>query len=190
MSLVGFQFLDTAVSGRSIPFHRDFDEVNLRFYVRGVEGRGVVFIKEIVPRRAIAWVARLLYQENYVTAPMQHTIERSSGRLSAGYSWRWRGRSSFLAIEGEGEPSVPPADSAEAFILEHYWGYTRLRGGGSAAYRVEHPAWRVWRVLKTAYEVDGDALYGAGLSALLRRAPVSAILAEGSEVAVFRAQRS
>ena len=34
VSLVGFRFLNTRVLGVSIPFHRDFDEVNLRFYVR------------------------------------------------------------------------------------------------------------------------------------------------------------
>jgi uncharacterized protein YqjF (DUF2071 family) len=34
VSVVGFQFLDTRVLGFSVPFHRDFEEVNLRFYGR------------------------------------------------------------------------------------------------------------------------------------------------------------
>ena len=37
VSLVGFQFNDTRVAGFAIPFHRSFEEVNLRFYVRRSE---------------------------------------------------------------------------------------------------------------------------------------------------------
>src|SRR5260370_36231457 len=108
LSLVGFRFLDTRVLGLSVPFHTSFDEVNLRFYVRGAEGRGVVFIKEIVPKRAVAGVANLLYGENYVTAPMEHRIE--PGRRVS-YSWRWRGRRNFIAIESADDPRMPAQDS-------------------------------------------------------------------------------
>src|SRR5262245_20887686 len=70
VSVVGFLFLRTRVLGLTIPFHHNFEEVNLRFYVRrrAIEGwrRGVVFIREIVPRWAIAAVAREFYNENYV----------------------------------------------------------------------------------------------------------------------------
>ncbi len=177
VSLVGFRFLETKVLGVSVPFHTDFDEVNLRFYVRGAEGRGVVFIKEIVPKRAVAGVARLLYGENYVTAPIEHRIER--GR-SVSYTWQWQGRQNYVAIDAAGEPWLPAEDSAEAFILEHYWGYKH------SAYRVEHPRWRVWTVTAARCDVGGDALYGAGFGEVLQAAPVSAMLAEGSEVAVFR----
>ncbi|HKD03053.1 MAG TPA: DUF2071 domain-containing protein, partial [Terriglobales bacterium] len=79
VSLVGFRFLRTRVWGLPIPLHCNFDEVNLRFYVRRMEGseirRGVVFIREIVPRRAIATVARNLYGERYVALPMRHRLE-------------------------------------------------------------------------------------------------------------------
>ncbi len=78
VSVVGFLFLHTKVRGIPIPFHRDFEEVNLRCYVRREEQgelrRGVVFVKEFVPRRAIAWVARTVYNENYLALPMRHRI--------------------------------------------------------------------------------------------------------------------
>ncbi len=87
VSMVGFQFLDTRVLGVPVPFHRDFLEVNLRFYVRravdGVVRRGVVFVKEIVPRRALAWVANVAYNENYIALPM--SSEDSGNRVA--YSW-------------------------------------------------------------------------------------------------------
>ena len=34
ISLVGFRFVDTRVRGFRIPYHRSFEEVNLRFYER------------------------------------------------------------------------------------------------------------------------------------------------------------
>src|SRR5436305_10870786 len=91
LSVVGFLFLQTKVLGIPIPFHRDFEEVNLRFYLRREERRGVGFIKEIVPLRAIAAVARIVYNENYVALPMRHRIEPAAP-LAAGtrveYGWK------------------------------------------------------------------------------------------------------
>jgi uncharacterized protein len=96
LSVVGFLFRNTRVLGLPIPFHRNFEEVNLRFYVRRrtADGwrRAVVFVKEIVPRAAVAVVARALYNENYVALPMGHEIGRAAHppeRIeSVSYSWR------------------------------------------------------------------------------------------------------
>ena len=70
VSLVGFLFTDTRVRGLAIPWHRHFEEVNLRFYVRrrvasAPDRRAVVFVRELVPRYAIAAIARFLYNEPY-----------------------------------------------------------------------------------------------------------------------------
>jgi uncharacterized protein YqjF (DUF2071 family) len=176
VSLVGFQFLGTRVLGRAIPLHRNFDEVNLRFYVTGPQGRGVVFIREIVPKRAIALIANTLYGENYVVAPMSHTISSTRAR----YAWRWQGRENFISVDIEGEPHPIVDGSADAFIFEHYWGY------GKSTYRVEHPSWRTYKVTGAGYEIDADSLCGAPLGAALRNKPVSAMFAEGSAVTVYR----
>jgi uncharacterized protein len=182
VSLVGFQFVDTRVLGAAIPFHRNFDEVNLRFYVQGSEGRGVVFIREFVPRPAISLIANSLYGEHYATARMQHSIERKDGGISASYKWQWRGHASYIAIEAQDHPTFPVEGSADAFIFEHYWGY------GQSTYRVEHPPWRTYPVTSARYEIDGDAVYGAGFGKALAKPPVSAMLAEGSAVSVFQRQ--
>src|SRR6266700_4972939 len=128
VSLVGFRFLKTQVRRISIPFHCNFNEVNLRFYVRRREGNeiktGVVFIKEIVPRWAIAAVARAIYNERYVALPMNHRIEAGETSLSVEYGWNsgvgWNG----LSMQAEGNPELPKPDSEERFISEHYWGYS------------------------------------------------------------------
>lgn len=192
-SVVGFRFLRTRVMGVPIPFHRDFDEVNLRFYVRrkGPEGwrRGVVFVKEIVPRAAIAAVARWVYNENYVALPMRHRLDVGGGGGEAEYAWRHRGR--WCALRGRARGKARPLEpgSEAEFITEHYWGYARQRDGGTVEYQVEHPRWTVWTVDAPALECDAAALYGPAWAPVLAGAPRSALLADGSAVVVRRGMR-
>ena len=191
VSIVGFQFRDARVLGIPVPFHRHFEEVNLRFYVRreseGGVRRGVVFVKEIVPRAAIAWVARRVYNENYVALPMEHDDEvgRSSEPRVA-YHWEHGGRSDHLAVRVGGSAVLPGEASEESFITEHYWGYVRQRNGTTLEYRVEHPRWRVWRAVEAELDCDVAALYGAEFAPYLSGSPRSAFLAEGSAVTVER----
>jgi uncharacterized protein YqjF (DUF2071 family) len=195
VSLVGFRFLKTKVFGiASIPLHANFDEVNLRFYVRRQEGgevrRGVVFIREIVPRQAIAFVARTLYNENYVSMPMTHEIRAiADGNWNVEYRWRYDGRWAGISLETEGNGALCDEGSGEQFITEHYWGYAAQRDGGCVEYRVEHPSWKVWQVRQSAFEGDVGKLYGKELAAALRGKPDSAFLAEGSAVSVMRGCR-
>lgn len=194
-SVVGFRFLDTKVLGIPVPFHRDFEELNLRFYVRreAEDGwrRGVVFVKEIVPRRAIAWIARTVYNEQYISLPMRHRIREPlpAGPGSAAYEWRHGGRWNRLAVELHGSPSIPADDSEETFITEHYWGYARQRDGGTVEYRVEHPRWPVWRAAEPKLDCEIGRLYGPMFEPFLQGTPSSAFVAEGSEVVVRRGVR-
>jgi hypothetical protein len=192
-SMVGFLFLDTRVLGIPIPFHRDFEEVNLRFYVRrrGPEGwrRGVVFVKEIVPRWAIATVARVVYNEQYEALPMRHRIAGAGADRSVEYGWKHRGRWCRIAATTHGEPAALTPGSEAEFITEHYWGYAGQRGGGTVEYRVEHPSWRVWPAAAHALEVDAGALYGPAFAEALAAPPRSAFVAEGSPIVVRRGVR-
>jgi uncharacterized protein YqjF (DUF2071 family) len=188
VSVVGFQFLRTKIFGVvPIPFHVNFDEVNLRFYVRRVESgevrRGVVFVKEIVPKRAIAYLARLSYGEKYFRCPMRHDISEAQGP-SAEYRWKFRGKWCAVGAEAAGASSLPAEGSLEQFITEHYWGYSGQRGGRSVEYRVSHEPWRVWAATRSRFEGNGDDLYGAGFGDCLRRPADSAFIAEGSSVQV------
>jgi len=197
VSLVGFLFRDTRVLGVRVPLHRDFEEVNLRFYVsREVGGelrRGVTFIKEIVPRRAIAAVARIAYDEPYVALPMRHSIGEQTNTDAAPsavrYEWRRRAGWSALVVEASGTATPLVSGSEAEFITEHYWGYTRQRDGGTVEYHVTHPRWRTWTVTSAAVHGDLVELYGTALGDVLRRPPDSAFLAEGSAIAVHVPER-
>jgi uncharacterized protein YqjF (DUF2071 family) len=132
VSLVGFRFIHTKLLGcLPVPFHANFDEVNLRFYVRRKEGsddrRGVVFIAEVVPRRAIATTARLVYGENYTYLPMKHSIATERLNKTAEYQWQVGGQWCRLSAQTVGLATHPPEGSLEQFITEHYWGYSTNR---------------------------------------------------------------
>jgi uncharacterized protein len=194
VSVVGFRFLRTRLLGiLPIPFHTNFDEVNLRFYVLRREGaeqrRGVVFIRELVPRLAIAGLARLAYGEKYDSCPMQHKIARTETAISAEYRWMFDGARFRLAAAASGAPDFVAENSLENFITEHYWGYSAQADGASVEYRVAHEPWRIWNAADAAFEGDATGLYGIEFCEILRRKPDSAFIAEGSPVAVHKGRR-
>lgn len=189
VSMVGFMFLNTRVLGVPIPFHCNFEEVNLRFYVRRKSSdefrRGVSFIREIVPRAAIAWTARAIYNEPYLARPMRHLVTETEFE----YSWHSGKRWHSLAARVSGAPQPLVAGSEEEFITEHYWGYTAQRDGGTVEYSVQHPAWRVWRAESAKFDCDIEAIYGRAFVEPLSGPPRSAFVAEGSPVTVHKATR-
>lgn len=190
ISLVGFRFLSTRVLGCRVPLHRDFDEVNLRTYVRrevrGELRRGVTFIREIVPRRLIAFVARLAYNEPYIALPMQSDVPTGPTLSRVRYAWRTSREWQHLAVTPMGSPVLSSTDAEVTFITDHQWGYSRQRDGSTLEYRVEHQPWRIW--LGAQPEVKGEVggLCGATLVGAMAGTPVSALLADGSPVSVFR----
>jgi uncharacterized protein len=196
VSVVGFRFVDTRVLGVAVPFHRSFEEVNLRFYVRrhadGAEPRrGVVFVRELVPRAAIAGLARLAYNEPYRAVSMRSIAPaqpvEAPGRIA--YEWRAGSRWQLLAATATGAPVVPARGTEAAFITEHYWGYTRQRNGTTVEYEVRHPAWRVWSATDAVLSADVRGLYGREFEAALAGPPASVLIAEGSSVAVYPPSR-
>jgi uncharacterized protein YqjF (DUF2071 family) len=80
ISLVGFMFKDTKVLGLKFPNHINFEEVNLRFYVKHNDKRAVVFIKEIVPKSLITFIANTFYNEHYETHQMEHVNDSKKKR--------------------------------------------------------------------------------------------------------------
>lgn len=193
VSVVAFRFLRTRFRGVPVPLHRHFDEVNLRFYVRRETGaesrRGVVFIREIVPRRAIAFVARRVYNEPYAVLPVRSEIGmRGAGQGAGGrlrYEWYVNNRWCSLAATTVGRPALPAPGSLAEFITEHYWGYTSQRSGATLEYEVEHPRWAVWEAHTCELDCDVNAPYGSIFARYLQVPPRSAFVAEGSSVSVY-----
>jgi len=187
-SLVGFMFLNTKVMGLKIPWHVNFEEVNLRFYVKRKEGdvwkRGVVFIKEIVPKPAISWVANTIYREHYQTCKMSHEWAMLNKKLQVEYRWQMGGKWNLFSVETEPQTTeILPGSEAE-FITEHYWGYAKVGENSTNEYEVTHPRWQQYNVLDALIEVDFEANYGKPFAFLSQKGPKSIMLAEGSPITV------
>lgn len=192
VSLVGFLFLNTKLLGINVPFHSNFEEVNLRFYVKykdaGIWKRGVVFIKEIVPKPAITLVANTIYKEKYQTCRMRHRWDLNDEQLEISYSWKTGTWNSFSVVsDARGQPISVGSD--EEFITEHYWGYTKIGKDTTSEYGVQHPRWEVYPVKRYTIQVDFEKNYGTDFSFLNQIEPNSVMLAEGSPIRVMKGRR-
>jgi uncharacterized protein len=197
-SIVGFEFLRSRFFGMPIPLQGNFEEVNLRFYIRrevaGELRRGVVFVRELAPRRAVALVANALYGEKYLTVPMGRRIAGGDAELDIPpreleYRWQFAGRTHRVALQTAAEAQALVAGSLEEFIAEHYWGYTALPRGRANEYHVAHPSWRICPAASAELDCDVAALYGAQFAPYLCGEPASAFWADGSAVRVYRGRR-
>lgn len=185
VSLVAFQFLRTRVLGIGWPGYRDFGELNLRFYVRQGTERGVVFIREFVPQRFVAWMARLLYNEPYLAAPITADVSDTTDEVRAHYCLRFAGREHHIHVTA-GKPAFRPGpESLEHFFKEHRWGFGRTRSGQGIRYEVAHPTWDVYPVRDYRLDLDFGAVYGPEWGFLAQAAPCSTVLAAGSDIAVY-----
>ncbi|HLA95511.1 MAG TPA: DUF2071 domain-containing protein [Pyrinomonadaceae bacterium] len=186
VSLVGFMFLDTRVLDFLVPFHVNFEEVNLRFYVRRETDdeirRGVVFIKEVVPRFAIAAVARTLYGEPYECWKMSNFRDDEHVR----YSWEKGECTNTLSVKRGRSLGVPAESSHGKFIVEHYWGYTKRGVNRTDEYKVEHPKWELFEANDPHIGVDFAGTYGDEFAFLNEQKPHSVLLAKGSDIAVYK----
>jgi uncharacterized protein YqjF (DUF2071 family) len=189
VSVVGFMFLNTKALGIKWPWHINFEEVNLRFYVRQFDGkewkRGAVFISEIVPKYLIPIIANNLYNEQYKAMPMRHSFTAlANNQTKYLYEWKLKNEWNKVSAIVNNESKMMEAGSAEAFIFEHYWGYNRLNSKKTLEYQVEHPSWKVKQVNSYEFNANIKDLYGAAFEPYLKAKPFSVFFAEGSTVAI------
>jgi len=193
VSLVGFMFLKTKVLGISFPFHKNFEEVNLRFYVKYKDGdetkRGVTFIKEIVPKPMIKLIANTFYSEKYESMKMKNELIENSNGMRVSYSWLFHNNWNFIKADVNKEAFTAKENSEEEFITEHYWGYTKVSGNETSEYEVQHPKWLMHNVNDYEINCDFGKLYGEKFSFLNNTKPLSVFLAEGSEISVHKGSK-
>lgn len=193
VSLIGFMFQNIKVLGVKIPGHTDIEEVNLRFYVKHQDlnerKRGVVFIKELVPKRALSFIANTLYKEHYHTVPMSHNWLERDRTLEIEYNWKYANRAQQLKVTAKNTLIDIPAKSEMEFITEHYWGYTKVNENKTFEYGVVHPRWQGYEILDHKITVDFGLVYGKDFEFMNALTPVSIMLAEGSPISVKNKKR-
>lgn len=188
ISLIGFMFENVRVLGIKVPFHVNFEEVNLRFYVNrfenGIWKRGAVFIKEIVPRFAVSVIANALYREHYETLPMRHSQTENNYSKSFEYEWKKSKKWNRLSMKTNNIPREIAPNSETEFITEHYFGYTKFNDKKTIEYEVTHPRWQQFEVLDFKIDVDFENVYGKDFAFLQHLEPCSAFLAIGSKITI------
>ncbi|AVI51387.1 hypothetical protein C5O00_09455 [Pukyongia salina] len=188
VSLVGFMFLNTKVFGLKFPFHINFEEINIRFYVRHHDGknwrRGVVFIKELVPKPIISFIANTVYNEHYATRKMYHSWMEDADSLNIEYGFLEKGKNHSMQVNASKTATEIPPNSETEFITEHYWGYSSISGKKTTQYEVTHPRWLAYEVKDYKVDMDFGQVYGDRFIILNGLEPRSVMLAEGSSITV------
>lgn len=187
VSLVAFMFINTRVKGVKIPFHVDFEEINLRFYVKQGDKRGVVFIKEIVSKPVVSFIANKIYKENYETMPISHSWIATPATMNVEYRWK-KADWNVIRVSTEKTPVAISPGSEEDFITNNYWGYT-CHGQDCREYEVQHAPWEIYPVRSFRLDVDYGNLYGDRFAALSKQRPISVFLVEGSSIAVLNSRK-
>lgn len=190
VSLVGFMFKNVKVKGIKIPFHVNFPEVNLRFYVRYNENnewkRGVVFISEIVPKPAIVFVANTIYKEHYSSMPMRYSWKKEMNDLWVSYQWKKNKKWNTISVKADATATALKQGSEEEFITQHFWGYSAISAKQTGEYHVVHPGWDIYSVSDYNIDCDFGALYGKLFGYLANVKPDSVFMAEGSAISIFQ----
>lgn len=188
VSLVGFLFANTRIRGIRIPFHVNFEEVNLRFYVKhfenGIWKRGVVFVKEIVPKPAISFVANTVYKEKYCRMRMKHFLSVNNGEMQTGYHWKNNGSWNYIEATAASTAQDIVSGTEEEFIAEHYFGYSRYNAETTYEYEVMHPKWQIHPLHQYKVNCDFKNIYGSSFGFLHNLQPDSVFIAKGSAVTV------
>ena len=188
VSLVGFMFKNTKLFNIPIPYFGNFEEINLRFYVKRKEGnivkRGVVFINETIPYPVVAWVANKLYNEHYTVVPTKHEIITKQSSTDVKFEWLLNKKWNSIAVTKSNTCQKMEQHSLESFIYEHYFGYTKTAKNETEEYKLQHPSWKISEVLDYNIDCDFEAMYGKSFSVLNQTQPEAVFIAEGSSVGI------
>ena len=198
LSLVGLRFESLRIFGiPAIP--RRYAEVNLRFYARrpadgDAAQPGVVFIRQIVPHRLTAWLARSLYGEPFTAAWTGHQFsglqsDESELRRRVAYHWQHAGRPQRFWAESDRTPAYAAPGSLAEFLTARHWGYNRNPVGRARAYQLTRPAWTLRDATHWGLDCDTTEIYGSSFGAIMEKPPASVLLASGSPARVHLPRR-
>jgi len=194
-SLVGVRCLDLHTHGMPLWPFRNYAQVNLRFYVcRQIDAphwrHGVVFIKQLIPHRLVAWTARRLFNERTETQRVTALVEATAeGTEQVEYRWPFQGEHCRLKTSFRPQPPCAAPEQQRLFFVERHWGYAAQRDGSTLEYRFDHPPWQVYRPLDMTSSVSVGDFFGPPFTELFRSPPDSILACRGSAVSLARGHR-
>jgi uncharacterized protein YqjF (DUF2071 family) len=188
LTVAGLIFSEITVLGVKIPFHRFVPEVNLRFYVVPSLGnernrRGIVFVREIISRRIMAFAANMYYKEHYVVGHVGHTATSDTAFHNVRYEV---GSFELRALLRAGKRETVIKGSKKDFILHNFFGYSGAPDKRTTWYRVMHPSWQTEHVVNYDLRIDFTKLFGDRFAGLNRQKPDSVYYTAGSAVSIYK----
>ena len=185
VSVVPFDFTDTRLNGVKVPFHVKFPEINLRFYVKQGNKRGVIFLKEFIPKFLIKTIANTFYYERYEVVGLKSSVLKNENEISVKHCLTKGGKDFYIEVCAENDPFVPSAGSREYFFEERFYGFSKNKKGDPLQFRVEHPSWKLYPVKHYRIDFDFGFLFGGKWKFLNDELPVCIMLLDGSPVKMF-----
>lgn len=188
VSLVAFRYCKTRLLNVRVPYHNNFEEINLRFYVKreitpGKWRSEVAFTKLFFPRPALTLVAKYMYKENYETLKMRHSWSENENYLLTSYGLNKNGWNNF-EIKSDKKSMKIDSNSSEFFFSKQYWGTSQIDHKSSTIYKIEHPDWEAYNVFNWNVSFDFKTIFGPEFKHLTDTQPDSVHLFKGSEVIV------
>jgi len=184
-SIVAFEFQDTRFRGRRVPGFVNFSQLNLRTYVRQGDQRGVTYIKEFVPSKVVAVIARLRFNEPYRTLDITSQTRSAGDALHIEHRWRQHDGDQHIEVTASQASVIPPEDGSTYHFTEHRWGFGANRSGDLVRYRVEHPVWAIREIRSVTHHIDFAPLFGVDWGQLNDHEPERVTLAVGSAVQMY-----
>lgn len=180
VSFLSLDFRGTRVLGIPVPGFRNFLDINLRTYVQWGSTKGVVFVREIVPSRTVAWVARTVFGEPFRAAPIRSEISESDGKIIIHREFDFGGRTHTIRAEAKASPSLPDTHP----FLDRTWGFGRAGRGETISYEIVRSRMETCPVESWSLDMDWAAVYGKEWAFLQDAEPVSVDMAVGTEIKV------
>ncbi len=149
----------------------DYNQLNVRTYVTGGPGPGIVLLDTLVDRYLPSLGARLLGMPYRFARDLDLKVHDGHVLLHA----------FGQDIEGEVDDVAPasvPGGSLDSFLVDRFWVYAYMSGGMTYGVRIEHAPWRL-RPVHLARQLSPSA---AGIDGIAE--PVRAHLAEKLDISI------
>ena len=188
VSLVGVELTKVRVLGLIPPGFRRVPAVELRVHARPAQAplqeAGTWTVQAHVPRRFVAWGARVLYGETVEVTSMQPVRREQAESVEVTYRLDWQGREQRIRARGEQPPVTPPPEAIAHTLVDPGWRFATAQDGALLRTRIERPAAPIYRVQEHHVTVDWTSVYGAMGELVEDQPPAHVLLSPGTPVAL------
>lgn len=182
LSFVVYNFENTKVKGIKMPFHVSFPEMDLRYYVKHNNSLGVAFIQHIVPRYCISLWAKRIFNENYITLPMDYSFQETETSKVLHYKV-WKDKKMFSLDFLSNKEFV---ESTFSLYNQVQYGFGVDKYGNSTKFKFDKlNNFHSLSTLDYAINLDYSALFGRKWAFLNELSPIDVTALNDNKVRIF-----